>query len=285
MKKILIIGSSGLLGSSLVKILESKYIVITVTRTSEFSNFNLDMSSSSASLAMLEDVNPDYIINLAALTDVEGCEKNIEKAYLINTKIAENVAKYSSGKKELFVIHISTDHLYDKEYSNESDVIIYNNYALTKYCAEHSYKSNNVVILRTNFFGKSSSQKSEGLCNSIYNAVESGGKLKLFSDVFFSPLSINTLCNVISICLTKKIPGLYNVGSKMGMSKEDFLKQFLTQSGITQFEFESVSVDAMKFEIKRPKDMRMDVSLFEKTYGYDLPTLSNEIESVANEFK
>jgi dTDP-4-dehydrorhamnose reductase len=114
--------------------------------------------------------------------------------------------------------------------------------------------------------------------------AKEGKELKLFHDVYFSPLSIQTLCDVICTCLNKKLPGVYNVGAKSGMSKELFLKKFLKLAGLAELKYASVSVDDMNFKTPRPKDMRMNVSLFEQTFNYKLPKLINEIESVANEF-
>ncbi len=285
MKRVLLIGSNGLLGASLVKRLKPQYKLITVTRVSENSDYNVDMTSTNGCINLLSEIKPDIIINLAALTNVDMCEDNINLAYNVNTKIAENIALYSNQSCSSFVVHISTDHIYDAENSKECDVIIHNSYAMTKYCAEKSFNLNNATILRTNFFGKSFSQTSEGLCDSIYNLAMSGQKLKLFSDVYFSPLSINTLCDVILTCLDKKIGGVFNVGSKEGLSKEIFLKEFLKLSGVSNILYQSISVDEIEFKTARPKDMRMNVNLFEKTFNYKLPKLINEIESAANEFK
>lgn len=285
MKKVLVIGSSGLLGSSLVKSLAPLFSVITVTRTSSDSDYNLDMTSKKRSADLLLEVNPDFIVNLAALTNVDVCEDDINLAYNVNTKIAENIAEYSNDRLDTFVVHISTDHVYDEENSSEDDVVILNSYAMTKYCAEKSFKSGNAVILRTNFFGKSLSHMSEGLCNSIFSSAVAGAELKLFNDVYFSPLSINTLCDVILLCLEKRFSGVFNAGSKEGMSKEMFLKNFLELSGLKNIKYESISVDEMGFNTLRPKDMRMDVSVYEEVFDFKFPKLINEIESVANEFK
>ena len=285
MNSLLIVGSSGLLGSTLVKSLENLYDINTLTRTSANSDYCLDMSDTSLALIKLRELTPNYIINLAALTDVDKCETDIDSAYRVNTRIAENIALYNKENKSCFTVHISTDHYYDENESSEDMVNIYNAYAMTKYCAEKALNLENATILRTNFFGKSCSTRSVGLCDSIYNTVKNNGHLKLFNDVYFSPLSINTLCDVIKICLEKRTPGTFNVGSKQGMSKQDFLTVFLQECGFDDFSFDSVSVDSMNFKVRRPKDMRMNVRHFEQTFNYKLPLLMEEIESVANEFR
>ncbi|PSU50929.1 hypothetical protein C9J12_02890 [Photobacterium frigidiphilum] len=284
MKKVVIVGSNGLLGSSLLKVLADKYEVTTITRKSEHSDYQVDMTSLNLSQSVLSDISPDFIINLAALTNVDTCECDINLAYLVNTKIAENIACFSK-KHNTFIIHISTDHLYNQNNATEQDVEICNSYAMTKYCAERSYNPNNSIVLRTNFFGKSHSESSLGLCNTIYKQAQEGIELKLFNDVYFSPLSIITLCDVINVCLRERIPGVFNVGSKNGMSKEQFLRYFLIKAGVENLKYKSISVDDVCLKTPRPKDMRMNVSLFERTYKYNLPKLMIEIENVANEFK
>lgn len=285
MKRVLIVGSSGLLGSSLTNYLAGQYDVKTVTSSSSKSDFKIDMSNQQSCLNLLSEIDPDFIINLAAYTDVDGCESNIEKAYRINSKIAENIAKYCKTNNQAFVVHISTDHFYDEEQSDENKVRIYNSYAMTKYSAELSYMPEQTTIFRTNFFGRSSSSVSLGLCDSIYKLARSGEELNLFNNVYFSPVSINTLCSLIELSLKKRIPGVYNVGSKQGMSKQDFLLKFLRKCGIQDVKYKSINVELMNFPVRRPKDMRMDVTLFENTFEYILPTLNEEIESVANEYK
>jgi dTDP-4-dehydrorhamnose reductase len=285
MKRLLIIGSTGLLGSSLKNYLLNKYEIKTVTSSSSDSDYKVDMSSKKSCLTLLDKITPDFIINLAANTNVDNCEGNIEKAYQVNTNISENIAEYCRNNKSVFVIHLSTDHFYDKCQSNEKMVRIYNVYAMTKYAAELSCIETQTTILRTNFFGRSLSSVSSGLCDSIYDSASNGNQLNLFNDVYFSPLSINTLCKIIELCVRRKYPGVYNVGSKNGMSKEDFLLNFLHKCGLKEVKYKSVCVDSMKFAVKRPKDMRMDVTSFEKQFEYKLPLLIDEIGSVANDYK
>jgi dTDP-4-dehydrorhamnose reductase len=284
MKKILLIGSNGLLGSSLSKVLSLTHNVVTVTRKSENSDFKCDLTSENESIKLFEKINPEIIINLAALTDVDTCEKNVQLAYLVNTKIAENISLYSKLNSTT-VIHISTDHFYNKKNSCENDIEILNNYAMTKYCAEKAFISSKSVILRTNFFGKSESKYSAGLCNVFFNKVKNGSTLNLFHDVYFSPLSIKTLCKVITLCVEKPIEGIFNVGSREGLSKEEFLLTFLTATGLGNINYNSISIKDLELKTQRPTDMRMNVKHFEDTYQFKLPTLTTEIKRVANEFK
>lgn len=284
MEKVVVVGASGLLGSSLCNHLKNNgFKVVTVARNSITCDYRIKANISSELDKVLEIENPDYIVNLAALTNVDKCEEDYPLAEDSNSEIPKNIAH--SEFSRAFVIHISTDHIYDKPNSKEEDIILLNNYAKSKLQGEYQCDMARTVVLRTNFFGRSQSDNSSSLCDEIYNKVKRGDHLKLFNDVFFSPVSIKTLCHVILTCIDRKITGIYNVGSKGGMSKELFLKTFLNKVGFRDFLYESVSVDSLDLDVTRPKDMTMDVSLFEKVYGFDLPLLLDEIESVADEFR
>ncbi|WP_229652450.1 Rossmann-fold NAD(P)-binding domain-containing protein, partial [Vibrio parahaemolyticus] len=75
--------------------------------------------------------------------------------------------------------------------------------------------------------------------------------------------SIDSLCKVIAHVILHWKSGIYNLGSKNGMSKENFVLQFLEQCGIHNISYESVSIKDSNIKVIRPKDMRMDVELFE----------------------
>jgi dTDP-4-dehydrorhamnose reductase len=285
MKSLLLIGANGLLGTSLQKTLSKQFDVKTLTRKSNTSMYQVDMSSSHDCTGLLKRVQPDIIVNLAALTDVELCERNIELAYRVNTKITENIGEYTRDNKDVFLIHISTDQVYDANNSYENDIVIRNVYALTKYCGEKGLPAANSMILRTNFFGKSRSIKSEGLCDFMHKLARQGDEITLYNNVYFSPVSIDTLCNIICLCATRQIPGVFNIGSNSGMSKGDFLMYFLKASGLKNFKYKYVPVESGKNKTQRPKDMRMNVKRFETTFDYKLPELISEIESVSDEFK
>ncbi|GIU46266.1 SDR family oxidoreductase [Shewanella algidipiscicola] len=290
MEKVLLIGSTGLLGSALSAHLKSsdQYDVYGLSRHSANADIQLDISNTEDALVFFAELEPDYIINLAAITDVEACQRNLDLAYKVNCKIAENVSLYAVNfsKKPVFIVHISTDHFYDGEGdSKENDIVMLNNYAITKYCAEKSLPIEQSVILRTNFLGRSYVSSAASLTDIMYARYHSGSDIKLFNDVFISPLSMKTLCNAISVCLQKKIPGIYNVGSKEGLSKEAIIVNFFRWLGINNFKCESISIDSVPQLTVRPKDMRMDVSAFEKAYNYILPNLNDEIREIAYEYK
>lgn len=278
--KALVVGAGGLLGTGLAPVLTQKgYEVITVSRASKGVDINTDMSDPLACARVVESVAPDVIVNLAAITDVDLCESNIELAFKVHVQLSENLARCANGAH---IVHVSTDHFYDMCLSRECDVVIRNNYAMTKYCAEKAFDES-CTILRTNFFGKDTLGR--GFCEGILRLVNSGEVLNLFHDVYFSPVSIALLCDVISACLQERVAGVFNVGSIDGMSKADFILEFLRLMGRDNFPYRKISVDDFGLKTTRPKDMRMCVEKIERRCGIKMPSLREEIERVSYEYK
>ena len=95
--KIYIAGSGGMLGEAFYKVFKEDYIL----KCSDIDvNDNwlsyLDFNDYVSYYNVVLNFKPDYLIHLGALTDLEYCEKNIEKTYLTNTLAVENAVKISN---------------------------------------------------------------------------------------------------------------------------------------------------------------------------------------------
>jgi dTDP-4-dehydrorhamnose reductase len=287
MGKILITGANGLLGSSLVPYLQQcGYDVVTHAYTSQ-ADVKFNLSDSVFSFNIIEQLQPSIIINLVGLTSVELCEDQVNLAYLTNTRTVENLANWiRASRRQCHLIHISSDHLYDGTGPhNELEVTITNNYALSKFAGELAAIQVPSTILRTNFVGRSKSKNRESLTDWVYNSILSNTQVQVLQDVYFSPLSIALLVQMLELVVRKRPIGVYNLGSHKGMSKADFDFLFAECLNLPTKNMRRInSTDATFLKAYRPKDMRMDVSKFEDTLMIKLPSLPNLIEQIAKEY-
>lgn len=282
--KIAILGGTGLLGKPLTDFFKkNNYDVITISRNSSDADYNIDVNNAQKLLEAFYNFQPNLIINLVAITSVDLCESNIPLAYKVHVKLNEVLADYSIQTKTK-ILYISTDHFYEGNGSKELDLYPQNVYGLTKLMGENVLLRCDSVILRTNFFGYSQTQNRFSLTDIMYNNAKNGIEIKLFDDVYFSPLSIKSLCSCIMHVVEYWKNGIYNVGSKNGMSKADFVIHFLKATGFKNISFERMSIKDSHLTVNRPKDMRMNVELFENTYCYELPSLVDEIDLVAGDY-
>ena len=281
MSKILIMGATGLLGSTLVPYLKLRgHDIVTHTRKNGPVEFTFDLNDWDATCKSLTNIQPSVIVNLAGMTSVELCQQETHACYLANTRTVENIARWMrQSSAACHLIQISTDQVYDGDGPhNEDEVTLTNNYALTKYAGEIAAAQVNSSILRTNFVGRSKVSNRESLTDWVYTSLTNHKNIEVLTDVLFSPLSIKTLVEMIEFVIVNKPVGIFNLGSNAGMSKADFDFQFAEILGLPIDTMVRISSSEATFlNAYRPKDMRMDCSKFEKLYGKRLPSLSDEI--------
>ena len=288
-KNICVVGGSGMLGSFLIPYLRDLgHRVFCLSRKYHVDDDSvLVTSDSDRSLGeALEACEPSIILNLAALTDVDMCERDPHQAYLCNVSVVERLSRWVTKNSSCHLVQISTDHNYDGEGpKSELNIKIKNYYGLTKYAGELAAMSVGATILRTSFFGKSLCAGRKSFSDWSYNALMKRENISVFEDVFFSPLSMLSLSECIQRVICNPIAGVFNLGSREGLSKADFVFKL---ADIFDFETDNVSKVLYRdqnFSIPRPSDMRMDSTRFEVVYYPDgLPTLEQEISRIVGDY-
>ena len=282
MYKVLVLGSSGILGNQIYKEL-LKINNINLYHTG-LKKKKLDFTIINELEKYLLKINPDLIINCIAYTNIEKCEKFKFISKKINFGIVNNIFKIKAKKKLNFkLIHFSTDQFYNKKkqkFSKEtSKLFILNNYSKHKRMAELKCIKNNCLIFRTNFFGKSIKNKT--FSDWIFNSFKKNFFFYLINDVYFNPLRITTIAKIISFIIIKKkysFNGLYNLGSRDGILKSEFALVFAKKIGIINNNYKYIKANKL-LKVKRSNNMLMDVGKFEKKFKYILPTLKAEIKN------
>lgn len=285
--KVLILGSSVFLGKLIYKKLKDDFHVI----TNGLKKRRISLASFKKTNKLLQNINPDLIINCAALTNIDYCEKYPKKSYDVNVKAVENIFK-SKKKNNLkfFFFQFSTDALYDSKINvnnKETNFPKTNNiYSKHKNLVEKICLKNKSLIFRTNFFGK----YKNNITNWIYKEITSKSKkeINLFDDINFSPLRATKIAEIISYIIKKGYynkTGIYNLGSRNGLSKYNFSILFLKKLNF----FKEKKINKVKssqyIKVKRSKNMKMSVVKFEKNFKIKMNTLNKEISLCANEYK
>src|SRR5205823_12103523 len=106
--KIVIVGSSGRLGSALMREYKEKFGVV------GFSHAQLDLAKPEQLRDKLSSLDFDVLVNAAAFTNVDLCEKERDQAFRINAEASRILAEICRDKKAK-LIHFSTDYVFDGE--------------------------------------------------------------------------------------------------------------------------------------------------------------------------
>lgn len=286
-EKILITGSSGMLGMSLTPFLKQLGCEVLTQGRRKGVDYRFALDNKQQCYESLGRIRPNIIINLAGLTNVDICEADINRAFRDNVIATENVVSWiEDDGGNCFLVHVSTDHVYDGCGPQcEDEITIRNNYAMTKYAGELAVLRVQSSVLRTNFFGRSQCPGRLSFTDWIYNSLASEVPLTLFNDVFFSPLSIRTLMQYIANVIEEKNIGIFNLGSVSGLSKYEFGIIFADSIGLNTGNICSISVsEALDLKATRPKDMRMNSSKFGHSFNLNLPKLADQIKLLAEDY-
>jgi dTDP-4-dehydrorhamnose reductase len=148
--KIVIVGGGGRLGAALVRAYRGKFDV------SGFNHEQLDLSNLDHVRATLRRMNFDVLINAAAFTNVDLCETEPDRAFLINAEAPGLLAEICNAKHAK-LIHFSTDYVFDGEkrapYTEEDQANPISLYGESKLAGEKNViaAENGLLIVRVSW--------------------------------------------------------------------------------------------------------------------------------------
>lgn len=268
-----------MLGSRLAPWLSQRGWDVVVQGREHGGDVSCDLTDGVAVRRMLGEVKPDIIVQLVSLTSVDLCERDPQVAYMINVRTVENIVAAMDQLPGAHLVHISTDHIYDAPGDNPEDALqVRNTYALTKLWAERVALEVPATVLRTNFFGRSHLDWRGSFSDWVRGAMANPGEITLLTDVMFSPLSIETLSEVIEKVMTARPIGIFNAGSRQGMSKRDFAHSVAIALGGSMSGTRDGLQSDLTLDAARPSAMMMDSGKLEAELGMQMPTLAEEIE-------
>lgn len=283
-KSILFTGGSGLLSVCWSRYIYNDFNIYLALhqRAIELPNITcirLDLSSLGSILSAFKQIKPDYVVNSAALTNVEYCEQNYDYAFQINTLLAINVAKVCDIL-DIKLIHISTDHIFDgcsSFYTELSKPKPINVYGATKLEAEIGVQDSlqNHLIIRTNFFDKGTSYRrsfSDWITDKLLNHEE----IYLFNDVYYTPIHVLYLVRYVHELLINKCVGIFNVAGPERLSKYEFGTQLAQILSLKLNLIHPISIDGRSDLTARPRDMSLDNAKV-MTIVNDFSTLSDHL--------
>lgn len=291
MKKILITGASGMLGTTLVKLWDKKYHIFATAgsdfihnKAKNFKKFNLK-SKNFRSLARW--VKPDVIIHCAALTSHEYCQSNPKEAMLVN---GDSVKKLIEVFPKARLIFISTDAVFPlkthlaSEKTKTAPVTVYGK---SKELGEKHIlnlaKNNHIV--RTTIVGKNINLNKQSFTEWIVNSVRDSKNIKLYSNTIFTPISIWHLANELEWIIKNKVPTILHVAGNEIISKYDFGYNLCKELNLDLSLITKGKLNQGGQVIKRSHDQTLDCSLYQKLSDHKLPNLEKTIESLYQHFK
>jgi dTDP-4-dehydrorhamnose reductase len=218
----LVVGANGLVGSRLVATLVKQGHRVSaigrgprrLTTTAEY--HSVDLADAATLQATITAAQPELILNTAAMTDVDGCEREPEKAFAANV---DGVATLARTAKSLgaHLVHVSTDYVFDGEtggYTPDSVPNPRGVYAITKHMGEQAVRAlcapTGWTIARTAVvFGyPPAGQKNFG--SWLVDALSKRTPVKLFDDQWVNPSMALNVAEMVAELGTRALGGIWH---------------------------------------------------------------------------
>ena len=288
MIKVVITGSNGLLGQSLLKLLlqeKEQYNVFGFSRgknrsgRDDFSYQSIDITHQGTLKEELLNINPHFIVNTAAMTQVDDCENNKIACDLLNVEVVKWLMEFSE-ENNTHLIHLSTDFIFDGKKGNYSETDMPNPlsyYGLSKLKSEQVLINSKIdfTVLRTILvYGKVFDMSRSNIVLWVKEKLEKGEEITIVDDQFRTPTYVDDLAIACKIIIDKKAKGIYHISSNKLMSIYEIAEQIADAFQLNKNLIKPISTSTLNQTAPRPS----------KT-GFNLSKAKNELGFYSKSFK
>ena len=295
--KVLITGSNGLLGQKLVNLFSDldDFETVAISRGNDrnetaknYTYHSIDITDKKKVINLLDDVKPDYIINCAAITNVDECEKEQEKCFSVNVEALKTIVE-SAKKHNSHLIHISTDFIFDGEngsYTEDDEPNPINYYGLSKLKGEEIIKQTqiNYTILRTILvYGLVDNMSKNNIVSWIKNGIENKQTLTIVNDQFRMPTLVDDLADACLLAIQNKAYGVFNVSSSELLSIYEVALEVANTFNLDPSYIKSISTSQLSQPAKRPPKTGFNLEKSQKTLKLPILSFKDRLQVFKNQ--
>jgi len=282
MKNILINGAYGQLGEACIKNLKLHFNIISAGRHTSDEGVQLDITDAATTEKVLAEIRPDLILNLAAMTNVDGCETNPKMAEAINVGGVKNLCKNFEGH----FIQISTDYVFDGTdgpYAEEDETNPISVYGQTKLAADKWLTNNHpkVTIFRANVVYGYTKRTKASFVKWVVDSLSDGKPIRVVDDQWNNPTWTESIATVIKVLIEKEALGLYHYGDKEYMNRYEFAHLIAKVFDLDASLISPISTADLKQPAPRPLKSGLKTEKIESALGI----VPNSVETCLQEIR
>lgn len=290
-RRLLITGGSGLLALNWARAMSDEWAVLLALHKRKVApsfaeTTTIDLHSARSIADILDAEAPALVVHAAGMTNVDDCEANPEAARLANVEAPANLAA-ACHEREIRLASISTDHLFsrgtpllDEEASSEP----LNIYGRTKADGEKAVLEAHpaALVARTNFFCWGPTYR-PSFSDWIVSSLRRGKRLRLFTDVFFTPILADHLARAVHELTETDASGRYNVVSDERLSKHDFGLKIADIFGLDASLIDAARLDDHESAATRPHEMSLSNRKLVEKLGRSIGDVNSQLQLLAEQ--
>ena len=294
MLRILLTGSNGLLGQKIVYAsLKRNDIQLLATSKGEnrlhskagYHYASMDITNADEVTAIIENFKPHCIINTAAMTNVDACEKDQENCWKMNVEAVRTMTELCE-LHNIHLIHLSTDFVFDGEkgyYSEEDVPNPLSHYARSKYESEKVVQQARIdsAIIRTIIiYGVVDDKQRSNVVIWTINSLHQQKDINVISDQMRSPTLAEDLADACVQAALKRATGIYHVSGSETMSILEMVNRTADFFQLDKKYIHPITTDQLKQPAKRPLLTGFNIDKAKRELNFQPHTLLQGLEIV-----
>lgn len=292
--KVFVTGASSLPGFRTVeKLLRKNYQVTAIHHENpipleheNLKKIRLDIRNIESLSELILDEKPEIIIHMAALGDVDLCEKSKSLAWTTTVEPSIAIARLSS-KIHSFIIYLSTDYVFDGEKGNYYEYAYpnpINYYGLVKLMGEIAFRSSDTdyaIVRASSIYGFGPGRIN--FAKFLIEKLKVGEEVKALIDQFTTPTQAQLLGEAILEIIERRLTGIFHVAGER-MSRYEFAVRVAQTLGFNVNLIKETEMKDLKWVAKRPKDSSLNSEYTRSILKTDFYSIDRALDVLKKEY-
>jgi len=287
-RRALILGANGLLGQNLAKAFAGDYEVLAVAAQPEprvpmagVQYQSCDVAARAEIKKLIKNFIPNYILNAAAFTDVDGSETKREECWRVNATAVGHIAEAAKSIAAR-LIHVSTDYVFDGSaapYTEESRPQPLGYYGKAKLAGENALSTSgaNYAIARTMILYGSGKNVRSNFVTWLIGQLRAEKEVHIVNDQYGNPTLASELAAAMRKLAESKPNGVFHLSGAETMARYDFAVQVARVFELNEKLIHPVTTAELGQAAKRPMNSGFDISKAQRELGV---SMSNVVEGL-----
>jgi dTDP-4-dehydrorhamnose reductase len=211
----------------------------------------LDIADRDAVLGLVTAWRPDVVVNPAAYTDVDGCERDPDRAWAVNALAVRHLAE-ACGRAGAHLVHVSTDYVFDgakgSPYHEWDETGPLGVYAHSKLAGERE-AGPGATVVRTSWVY---SRHGGNFVQTVLDRAAAGRPLRFIDDQTGTPTNAEDLAGLLRRLAVSRVPGLFHGTNGGEVTRYQQAREILAAAGRDPERAEPISSDELPWVAPRP---------------------------------
>jgi dTDP-4-dehydrorhamnose reductase len=293
--RVLVTGANGLLGQALVdRLADASDLDVVATARDDAPRFPpstcdyrpMDVTAPDAVEAVFADVDPDVVINCAAVSDVAACEADRNRAWAVNARAVKRLAKHCAARRARLV-QVSTDFVFNGKrgpYDERARPDPVNYYGRTKLAGENALRevdlSDWAIVRTVLLYGVGRDLSRTNVVEWMIDRLAAGETIHVVTDQWRTPTYAPDLADGIARVVERDKTGIYHLSGREMTTIHELAETVADVFGFDDALIDPVESDYFEDAVERPPKTGFIILKAETELGYDPRSLETGLRAV-----